>query len=552
MPGLINIGGAAMLRLSRIAACRVACLWLFASGCSSLSPRPGRETPLPEGVDPGDLYNTTDGPAPAVVDARPYYINPADESPAAKAFAAAPKAPDLRREQQMSLDKNIPRGELALRKARADERRAAGATAASEADRRKNVSREGAVNLGEIGRAVAKTANPSLYSLVEPHMPALLRPEPVATAVRPKLGERYDFLVLSGGGSFGAYPAGIICGWHDCGTMPQFQVVTGVSTGALIATAAFPGGRFLNDLRRIYTSISQSTFRSGDLWRIKRFPHPFGIGSDSVASNRPLREILTEMFNQPGYFETVAAEHARGRRLYVGTTNLDTQRFVIWDLGAIATLGTPESKRLYVDVVVAAAAIPPLLTPSRITMTIDGRAFEELHVDGGAARSLFFYPPSDWPGDEEDAKTGTALLAGARVHVIVAGKVYEDPEGTEPKLVKVITRSVGTMLSSLTRAELARLYSHCQDRDMVFRLAAVPAGYPLDFTAAEFDPAKMTALFDEGYRSTQQDRVWNVSPPERAVSEERVRRSTVMTAKPSQEVGPFDPRVARPAGVRRP
>ena len=507
---------------------------------------------MPEGVDPGDLYNTADATGTAKLDARPYYINPAGDSPAEKVLAATPAVAEPRRARQMSLDKNIPRGELTLRKARADELRAAVATAAGESDRRNNLGHNDAISLSEAGKAVAKAANPSLYSLLEPLIPPLPRPGPVTTATPRRLGEKYDFLVLSGGGSFGAYPAGVLCGWHDCGTMPEFQVVTGVSTGALIATAAFPGGRFLDDLRRVFTSVTQSTFRRGDLWHVKRFPHPFGIGSDSVASNKPLRAILTDMYNRPGYFEAVVAEHARGRRLYIGTTNLDTQRFVIWDLGAIATLGTPESKRLYVDVVAASAAIPPLLTPSRIKMTIDGRTFEELHVDGGAARSLFFYPPSDWPGDEEDAKTGTTLLAGARVHVIVAGKAYEDPGATEPKLAKVISRSVGTMLSSLTRAELARLYSHCQDRDMVFRLAAVPADYPLDFTASEFDPVKMTALFDEGYRSTQQDRVWNVSPPERAVSEERARRSTVMTAKPSQEVGPFDPRVARPAGVRRP
>ena len=180
-------------------------------------------------------------------------------------------------------------------------------------------------------------------------------------------------------------------------------------------------------------------------------------------------------------------------------------------------------------------------------MTIDGKNYEELHVDGGTARSLFFYPPSDWPGDEEDRKTGTVMLAGARVHVIVSGKIYEDADGTEPKLLKIVSRSLGTMLSALTRSDLARLYSHCQDRDMNFRLAAVPTDYPLDFTASEFVPEKMTKLFQEGYRRAQQNRLWNAEPPERAVSEERVRRGTVMTTTSSKEIGPFDPRsTARP------
>jgi len=531
-----------MMQRFHVSASYYASLMLLIAGCSTISTKPARDTPLPEGTDPNDLYNTVDGAGPNIVDARPYYLDAPSPTGAGPSPVTASKTVDPKREQQMKLDKNIPTGALSLTKARAEERRDATTAKAAETESKAKEANAAIVDLGKLGNALTRMIDPGLHRIAEPLAPeaSRLATKPTVRPRLPKAGEKYDILVLSGGGSYGAYPAGIICGWNDCGTMPKFQVVTGVSTGTLVATAVFPGGRFLDDLRT-YTSLSQSTLKSGDLWTIKRFPHPFGIGSDSVASNKPLRTILTERYNQPGYFEAVAGEHAAGRRLYVGTCNLDTMRFVIWDLGAIASLGTPESRKLYVEVVAASAAIPPLLSPSRITMTIDGRTFEELHVDGGTARSLFFYPPSDWPGNEEDRKTGTVMLAGARVHVIVSGKIYEDAEGTEPKLVKIVARSVGTMLSALTRSDLARLYSHCQDRDMVFRLAAVPTDYPLDFTASEFNPEKMTKLFHEGYRRTQQNQVWNAEPPERAVSEERVRRGPVMTTTPSKEIGPFDP-----------
>lgn len=205
---------------------------------------------------------------------------------------------------------------------------------------------------------------------------------------------KHDILILSGGGAHGAYQGGVVCGWSDAGTMPEFSVVTGVSAGALLAAAVFAGSEYLPEIRRLYTELSQTSLVRGDLWMKKRL---YGLGTDSIATTDKLRGHLRRELNNPGYFEKVAAEHAKGRRLYIGTTNLDTQRFVPWDMGAIASEGTPESRKLYEDIVVASCAIPPLLSPPRICVTIDGKPFEEMHVDGFVTRNLFFYPPSDWP-----------------------------------------------------------------------------------------------------------------------------------------------------------
>jgi hypothetical protein len=375
------------------------------------------------------------------------------------------------------------------------------------------------------------------------------------TVQEPKAGARYNILTLSGGGAHGAYTAGVLCGWSDSGCRPEFDVVTGVSTGSLIACIAFAGPAFDADLKRAYTTTQQR-----DVFRIKKLP-PLGLGTDSVATNDPLRSLIRQVTDRPEYFEAVAAAHAKGRRLYIGTTNLDTGRFVIWDMGAIASEGTDCARKLYVEIMAAATAIPPLVNPSYITVRIDGQPYTEMHVDGGTNRNLFFYPPSDWPGD--DADPDMKLLAGANVYTIVAGKVYDDPRGTNPKILGVGVRVVSTLLSSALRNELFRMQTHCILRDMNSYVAAIPQDYPSLGPAHRFDPELMTQLFELGYTHIAQGRVWNQEKPGRAVSEELARRSTNLTTTPNSEAGPLDlrplprpvspaptPRIGSPAPIR--
>ena len=181
---------------------------------------------------------------------------------------------------------------------------------------------------------------------------------------------------------------------------------------------------------------------------------------------------------------------------------------------------------------------------------MNGREFTEMHVDGGVTRNLFFYPPSDWPGD--DADPHLRLLAGANVYAVVAGKVYADPQGTDRKLGRVTVRVVSTLLSSALRNELFRLDTHCKLRDMNLFVAAVPTDYSPLPSPAEFDPQAMTPLFDEGYARASQGRVWNQEKVDRAVSEELARRGTELATTPTGEVGPLgDPRTPAAGGGPR-
>ena len=185
-------------------------------------------------------------------------------------------------------------------------------------------------------------------------------------AVPPK-----NALVLSGGGVNGAYAAGLLKGWTDSGTRPQFDVVTGISTGALIAPYAFLGSEYDAELERLYTSMRQeNVFRPRLLWL------------DSLVSSEPLEQQIAARAT-PEILHRIAEAHLQGRRLYVGTTNLDTKKLVVWDMGAIAARNSAESRTLFQKVLLASCSIPGLLPPVPIDVEIDGRHFTELHVDGG-------------------------------------------------------------------------------------------------------------------------------------------------------------------------
>ena len=455
-------------------------VWVVASSCLACSAcvnpngKSTRSVPLPPGTDPGDLVNAVPAAPVQVMDARPYYLPAGTVVPPP---TAAPTEP--RRLNQQRAGERVSTGDLALRTYRAEERR-------------------------------------------------------LAEGPGPKPGAGRDFLILSGIGSRSLYAYGVLCGWADSGTMPEFDVITGVSGGAYAACVLFAGQDYLPSLPRVFLGIDQRKILHGDAWDAKRFPHPVGIGTDSVATTKKIRELGRSIFDD-AYFARVTAEHARGRRLYVGTTNLDTQQFVIWDMGAIASEGTPAARKLFEDVLVASAAVPPLLEPSKIVVTIDGKPYEEMHTAGGVTRNLFWQPPADWPGDEEDRKTGYKLLAGARVHVVLGGKVYNDPEGTKPKLLDVTLRSMKAMMFSSVRGALVRLDSTCQDRDMTMRLAAIPADYAPLFPTDEFDPAKTRRLFCTGYASGRDGTAWDDRPPERAISEDHPRRGTVFSTIPNPE-----------------
>jgi hypothetical protein len=311
-------------------------------------------------------------------------------------------------------------------------------------------------------------------------------------------------LALSGGGMYGAYSVGVLSGWTAAGDRPQFDVVTGVSTGALIATYAFLGSEYDRPMVEHYTTISNK-----DIYR-KR-----GVGaailSDGAASPAPLKKLIAAQVDD-AMIAAVAKAHQCGRRLYVGTTNIDTRRLVIWDMGAIAASGRPDAKELYRTVLLASASVPGFFPPVPIEVEVNGEKFTEMHVDGGATTGVFLRA-STLPLDQEALKAGRQPLAGSEVYVIVAGKLYADPACTDRRGLKIAAGALESLLYSQTRSELFRIYTLCLLGGMKYNLASIPEDFKTGADAMGFDPAEMKRLYDTGYAAASGGRAWRDTPP---------------------------------------
>ena len=322
-----------------------------------------------------------------------------------------------------------------------------------------------------------------------------------------QLARRRSVLCLSGGGSYGAYSAGVLCGWTasgdrpGCNGRPNFDVVTGISTGALIAPFAFLGPAYDDQVRKFYTTVSKR-----DIYK----PRPVrGLFSIALADNTPLVNLVDQMLT-PDIIQQVAEEHRRGRRLYIGTTELEGKRFVYWDMGEIACRGRPDDRELIKKILVGSAAIPGFFPPSKIQVSVDGRCYTELHGDGGTSVSIFFRPPYVSP--EERTPAGLDL-AGVDLYMIVAGKLYADATPLKERSLQLATNSVTTALYDQARGDLQRMYLISMLSGMNYHLAAIPADFPAPTSCTTFDPEPMGAMFDEGYRLASSGQAWRGSPP---------------------------------------
>lgn len=311
-----------------------------------------------------------------------------------------------------------------------------------------------------------------------------------------------NVLCLSGGGSYGAFSAGVLIGWTERGDRPCFDVVTGVSTGALIAPFAFLGPRYDPEVRRFYTTVTDR-----DIFT-KQYVRGL-LGGESFTDTGPLRRLVGDLMT-PQLLAEVAAAHRAGRRLVVGTTEEEGRRFVLWDIGAIACRNGPGDRELVIDVLMASASIPGVFPATKIDVTVDGVCRTERHIDGGTSQAAFFYPPYVPP----DQRTPQALsLAGTDVYVIVAGKLYADPEVIKPSALTQAAKAVSTLIYAQTRGDLQRLWTYCLVNGMGFRVAAIPTEYADAGSSGTFDPKVMSGLFEEGRRMARSADPWRTTPP---------------------------------------
>jgi predicted patatin/cPLA2 family phospholipase len=305
------------------------------------------------------------------------------------------------------------------------------------------------------------------------------------------------FLAVSGGGDNGAFGAGIMNGWTAVGTRPAFKMVTGVSTGALIAPFAFLGSDYDAQLREVYTTMTpDKVFRMRGLTA--------ALFDDAMADTGPLAEIIAKYADQK-MFDAIAAEYKKGRLLMIGTTDLDAQRPVIWNIGAIAASGHPGALDLFRKILRASAAIPGAFQPVLIDVELDGKKYQELHVDGGAIAQLFLYPPSiDMSASNIKRERYAYIIRNARL----------DPDYAmaERRTITIAGRAIATMLAASGVNDVLRTYFVSQRDKVDYNLAYI--GRDFDFPKkGEFDQAYMNALYEYGVREIVEGRAWHKAPP---------------------------------------
>jgi len=320
-------------------------------------------------------------------------------------------------------------------------------------------------------------------------------------------GQAHNYLAISGGGANGAFGAGLLNGWTDAGTRPEFTLVTGISTGSLIAPFAFLGSKYDKILKEVYTGYSTDDLVKGRPWLSI-------LKSDSIGDTAPLREKIAEYVTAEVIRE-IAAEHRKGRALYIGTVNLDLSRPVIWDIGIIADSGQPGALDLIRDIILASASIPAVFPPVYIQVEASGKTYDEMHVDGGTATQVFLYPLGvDW----KLVLNKLAVPGRPHVYVIRNSKLHPGWEKMEPRLIPVVIRSMESLIRTQGIGDMYRMYLGAKRDNLDYNLAYIP--YDFNVKATEvFDPVYMNALYEWGYELARQGYPWSRSPPEYIRSE---------------------------------
>lgn len=314
----------------------------------------------------------------------------------------------------------------------------------------------------------------------------------------PAEGEPLRLLALSGGGDKGAYGAGFLNGWTQSGKRPRFSIVTGVSTGALIAPFALLGSDYDDELTAAYTQITPD-----DVFEM-RFPLAIPFSS-SAATTGPLEQLIAR-FATDAVIDAVAKEHRAGRRLFVGTVNLDRPGNAIWDMGAIAASNAPDRYALFRRILLASSSVPVLFPPVLIETKIEGRQISELHVDGGAIATLLAAPS----GPEAQSPR-----AGPRteLYLLVNGKMAGDFEMIDGSVPDIAARTIDVILFASLQDRVNSAYTWSQSNAASYRLTYIDQDYEIedhDLFAQDF----MQELYDYGLERGR-NATWQVRPPAR-------------------------------------
>ena len=313
---------------------------------------------------------------------------------------------------------------------------------------------------------------------------------------------KINFLALSGGGEDGSFAAGIITGWTRHGDRPEFDVVTGVSAGALTAPFVFLGPTHDEVLFDVYANLDNK-----DIYQTQIFSGLFG-GSALLDTN-PLKALIKKYVTYE-ILDQIAKQHLKGRRLWIGTTNLDAGRPVIWDIGEIALSGKTNALALVHDILLASSAVPGFFPPVIIDVAVEDQKFTEMHVDGGVTRQAFLYPPHyvekefiETIGDDIERK----------LFIIRNGRSKPVYDPVKESLYSIALKSLSMTIENKAVGDLYRIYQITLQDGIDYNLAIIPETFKLKPNKS-FDREYTKALFNLGYTLAKNGFPWEKSPPE--------------------------------------
>jgi predicted acylesterase/phospholipase RssA len=302
------------------------------------------------------------------------------------------------------------------------------------------------------------------------------------------------WLILSSGGSDGAFGAGLLNGLSAAGKRPDYAAVTGVSTGALMAPFIFAGRKYDEALHKVYTEVSAAdVFEAGS------------SSGESFVNSWPLRDFIAKQIT-PQLIADIAAAHRAGRRLFVVTSDLDSQRSVVWNIGAIAAHGGDAATKLICSVLLASASIPGGFPPVMIDVEAGGKRFQELHVDGGLGGQFFVAPLA------LTASTSDYKLPATELYIVVNTGMQRDFKVIDRFAPTILTQSIGMAVPVDISLMIDRVYLAAKRSGVDFNVASIPTSFKVQSKGA-FDPAYMKALYQVGYELGQSGTAFSKEPP---------------------------------------
>jgi hypothetical protein len=311
---------------------------------------------------------------------------------------------------------------------------------------------------------------------------------------RPLQPHDITVLSLSGGAADGAFGAGLLAGWSERGSRPVFSYVIGVSVGGLIAPFAFLGPQYDNALKRLFEDGEAAS--DPQLREFSISPGP------QLSRPHPLERPIARYVDQ-ALLDAVAAEHRKGRRLLVATTNLDAQRTAIWDMGAIAASNHPRALELFRKVLIASASVPAVFPPVLIDVQASGRRFKEMHVDGGVSANVLIAP-------EVFFLSSAALErepVRPRLFILVNGKLSSEFALVSDSMTQLALRSVSTLIKANIRSTLIANYDFARRKGWEFNLVAIDPQFP-ESAPSGLEPAYMQRLYRYGQVKGRSGTAW--------------------------------------------